>query len=764
MRRLILICLPFLASLGAAAGARAVVVDMKALGSGNSVAFNSSDQSGYYGVALVPSAREGTSTTNGVLAGSGIPVVTSSGVCSDPAAVTEPDILSASAGWPLSNPLAPLCFHSGGTVMHSNETFAVEWESQADPYWESAKSYVQTFLSDVAAASGSLSNPYADTTQYWDGSSVQDRAQYKSVFGGACMDNGSTCQFSSATGSGPGKALPSSGCTVSGQDVYGAQGAGSFITGPNDLCLTDAQIQSEVTNVYDNDGLKAHTLPGYTPLVVVLTPPGVVVCLDANNKLCSVNGQFVPQPPTLTAAATGGTVPAGTYKVVITYVTGTGQTVASASQSVATTGSTSTITIASPPAPSGLSGVTGWDAYVTQPGGSTYTLQGATNPIGTDHTLNAPPTSSGSQPPAPPATFCSYHGQVTDPSGSAVSYVVQPWTAFTSCDEPDVSPVPANPPPSTLETLAGQRLVSPLSQSEMAAIVNPGLNGWYGQSGLEIDDQNACQPLPNGLDTFTINGSSYLLQREFNNTSVVDRDPNTYAGCLPNDILTPAFVTPSAINLGDTLDLDGSSTGTSLDIPSANYVWDFGDGTTGTGPSVEHTFTTGGTYTVKLTVTDRGGNIETLSQAVQVLSATGQPVVTTTVPPAEGSGSGGGSQGKAPAFKFSLQLLPQGFRSVLRRGIAVRVHSNRDADGFATIAISRRLAKRVGIKTGRGSIVVIGTGTVSGVMDGAVTLRLHMSRAMAKKLGRLRHVTLSVRLALVAKGGAHFAADVAGHY
>src|ERR1700733_12118509 len=57
-----------------------------------------------------------------------------------------------------------------------------------------------------------------------------------------------------------------------------------------------------------------------------------------------------PLATTLTTATTGGTVAAGTYQGLITYVNAAGETVASAPAAVTTTGSTSTITAASPPA------------------------------------------------------------------------------------------------------------------------------------------------------------------------------------------------------------------------------------------------------------------------------------------------------------------------------------------------------------------------------------------------------------------------------
>ena len=621
MRRYVLTALLFVVTLAVAApGAQAVVVDMTAIGTTPSVAYNPSDQSGYVGVALVPSMRGGT-----YLQTAGIPTVTSIAPCSDPVLAPE-----------LTLPNTGLCSH-GGSVMHSNETFALVWDP--NPHHDYAASYVEQFLRDVADSSGSLGSPYAVTTQYTD---AGGRAGNASLYGGGYDD---------PTG------YPGQVCSPSGIWHYHLNTAGFYGDALNDVCLTDGQIKTELQSMIQKENLVNHIQPGYTPLLVLLTPPGVETCLDTAGHLCSANS----------------------------------------------------------------------DSAVV------------------------------------PAQFCSYHSQVTDPvSGQVFDYVVQPWTAQSGCDEPDAPALPTGSiDPLALAKGMGARLVSPLSQGHIAAIVNPALNGWFALDGSEIND-NGCVPLNQQLDSVTVGGSGqnpYLLQREFNNGGLMVNDPFALA-CTPSVGLEPTFVVPSAVNEGDVVEFDGSNSPSTLLIPKAEYVWTFGDGTGAAGPSVVHSYATGGTYTVKLTVTDRGGNVRSLSQTISVLGPNGQTVST----PSPGGSTGAGTPPANPALKVQLLLMPQSLKAVLSSGIVARVSSNQTVDGFAQVSISRKAAKQAHIAAGRGPSVVIGRGTVARINNGAVSLRLHLSRAVAAKLKHLKHVTLTIRLSLVAASGDRVAIDAAGHY
>jgi hypothetical protein len=634
------------AALVGAGSALAVVVDL-----------NPGQQGFSYGVAM-PTGNTGSTGLAGdqppltALGNAGVPVVTTTSSCTDP--LSTQDLVISPLG---------LCWHNG-RVMHRNETFAVTWDPFRS-YFGTTRSYVEQFLSNVAAGSGTLTSPYAVTSQYADSTNTTGRALNDSVYGGGCIDYGTvggfTCQFGNTTGSGSGNPYPGvnqfGSCQATGVNQWAEQPGGGFgATGPtgltpNKICLTDADIQGEINTLYQQ--IQTHVKAGYTPTIVVLTPPGVQVCLDASARLCSANGLPIK---------TGG---------------------------------------------------------------------------------------AGQLGPAQQASFCSYHGVV-----NGIPYVVQPWVASWSinvgCDEPNSPAIPDNPDAQTLSNAAGARLVSPLSQSHIAAIVNPNLNGWFANSGLEINDNFGCQPLGLGLDGVTVGGTAYNLQREFNNAGLMETDPNALA-CTPNVNLDPKFVLPSSVNTNDTVEFDGSITVSSMIVPKSGYGWSFGDGTANAvGHSVSHRYQYGGAYNVTLTVVDRGGNTRSLSQQL-VVSGPQKP---------SGTGIPSGSTG---GLKASLQLLPQNLRGILRRGLAVMVRSNQAADGIASISIPVSAARHAHIG-GRGPSVMVARGTVSGLVAGVATLHLHIDPRVAHKLSKLRHVTLTVRLVVLGAGHHSVAVDAAGHY
>ncbi|MBF9336594.1 PKD domain-containing protein [Microbacterium lacticum] len=90
----------------------------------------------------------------------------------------------------------------------------------------------------------------------------------------------------------------------------------------------------------------------------------------------------------------------------------------------------------------------------------------------------------------------------------------------------------------------------------------------------------------------------------------------------PNAAPTAAFTT-SANGLAFAVDGAGSSDG---DGTIASYAWTFGDGATATGATASHTYTTGGTYVVTLTVTDDDGATNAATQFVTVTPANVVPV------------------------------------------------------------------------------------------------------------------------------------------
>jgi len=80
---------------------------------------------------------------------------------------------------------------------------------------------------------------------------------------------------------------------------------------------------------------------------------------------------------------------------------------------------------------------------------------------------------------------------------------------------------------------------------------------------------------------------------------------------------------------GETVSFDAS--GSSDNVGIASYEWDFGDGATGSGATITHTYTGPGSYTVTLRLEDEAGNSDIDSLTVSVERTGGTTDNTTTI-------------------------------------------------------------------------------------------------------------------------------------
>jgi hypothetical protein len=165
-----------------------------------------------------------------------------------------------------------LSYHNGRVMQSGNTVYAIYWKPDGYEMADSYMSLINQFFADVAADSGKQTNVYYSDTQYYGGDLGGNKASkilYKVAVGGSAID---TTPF------------PASGCSDSFAETS--------------VCLTDAQLRAEITNVIKAKGWQAAP----NNIFFLFTPKGVGSCYGSScafSNYCAYHSWY--SDPTLTS-------------------------------------------------------------------------------------------------------------------------------------------------------------------------------------------------------------------------------------------------------------------------------------------------------------------------------------------------------------------------------------------------------------------------------------------------------------------------------
>jgi len=379
--------------------------------------------------------------------------------------------------------------------------------------------------------------------------------------------------------------------------------------------------------------------------------------------------------------------------------------------------------------------------------------------------------------------------------------------------------LPGVGPDGSYDTGLADLIVSQIGVQQQDIVTDPLLNAWKDEVGNEVTDEcrNNFLLYLGGeakVEPFTLAGTLYnqslagakaYINDAFN--LAAGRLPYPGAPCLNGISLEPQFTAPNPVNTGELVGFDGMESditlnddigysATGAEEPKyATYKWNFGDETpevTGVAPgapslnspetspcelpwkapcdaSTFHSYQYGGTYKVTLTVTDTGGNKESVTKEISVngpakpstggggSSTGGSSAATASTSNSSTTGSSGSGTPAKPPLPgpvASQAAVSHSLSSVLSKGLVVVYSVNEQVAGQFQVLLADSVARRIGlhgppaIGLAPGSVpsIVIAKAILITTKGGRNTVKILFGKKTAAKLRKLRKVSLTIRL------------------
>jgi PKD repeat protein len=489
--------------------------------------------------------------------------------------------------------------YHGGPVLHGSAPYLIFWDPNSQIF-SAEKTDLENYFADSAADSGKSTNVFGVDRQFTDATGFADYSM----------------TWSSSRAITDTQAYPTTGnCTAT--PVYSET-----------VCLTDAQLQAEVVRLVAADGLPTDgttsAVAANAPIYEVVTPPSVNSCFTvssqcADTTFCAYHSSVLNGSNALLLYANIATVLAANQPKACQFDGNSqvqepnGNQIGDVATKYMSHETNETIT-------DPLSNAW-WDSNSGNEDGDNCNFEGSFSPQGGTNPDAFLPTLGGT------AAGDNLYDQVingghfytqTEWSNGNVNCEAEPASASLSA----AFTAPATGAPSTSVSF------NPSASSSTQGYTSTTWNWGDGTTSFSTAAPTTTSHSFSVPGNYTV---TLTLVDSYGNLSTVSHSIAISSGPVASFTFSPPHPQVST-----SVSADGSgSTDNGGTITS--YTWDFGDGSaTSTGVTQSHTYTSPGTYTIKLTVSD-GTNSANTTHSVKVDAVPVAAFSVTTAHPIGGS-------------------------------------------------------------------------------------------------------------------------------